>query len=122
MFSYDQSVSDYLDMLKSKRKSILDSKDKLVDQIKSYVPKYVDLQFAYEYFNSNVLKGQVSQKFLESNSVLICEGYVEEKNVDDLKSCLKNAVGSDFCLEINEVDLEDSADVSLGQYLLRLKE
>lgn len=113
VFSYDQSVSDYLDMLHKKRKSILDNKDKLIDQIKSYVPKYVDLQLAYEYFNSNVLKGQVSQKFLESNSVLVCEGYVEEKNIDELKNCLQHAVNSDFYLELNEINLEDSADVPI---------
>ena len=113
VFSYEEKVSDYLKTLENKKSFILREKDKLIYKIKSYESKYVDLQFAYEYFNSNVAKGKASQKFLESDSFLICEGYVEENNVDDFKKCLTKVVNSNFYLEFKDIELENSNDVPI---------
>ncbi len=112
-FSYDQSVSCYIDTLRDKIKYIIDKKEKLINQIKSYCSRYVDLQLSYEYFNSNVYKNEVYKKFLESDSVLVCRGYVEENKVNELKQRLFNIIDSNFYLEINEIDLKDSADVPI---------
>ena len=113
VLSYDEKVSDYLRNLENKKILILNEKNKLLDKIKEYESKYLDLQMAYEYFNSNVFKFNVSQKFMESESILICEGYVEADNVESFKKSLVNAVGSNFYLEIKEIDLSNSADVPI---------
>lgn len=113
VLSYDEKVSDYLRSLETKKTFILNEKNSLLDKIKAYETKYLDLQMAYEYFNSNVCKSNVSQKFLESDSILICEGYLEADNVENFKKSLNDSVGSNFYLEIKEIDLNNSLDVPI---------
>ena len=113
VLDFDEKVSDYLRNLENRKILIINEKNKLLDKIKEYEHKYLDLQMAYEYFNSNVYKSSVSQKFLESESILICEGYLEADNVESFKKSLSNAVGSNFYLEIKEIDLNNSADVPI---------
>lgn len=112
-FSYGEKVSDYLRTLENKKDFILKEKNEFINKIKSYGCRYLDLKLAYEYFNSNVAKGYVSQKFLESESFLICGGYVEEENTKNLEKCLSNVVGSNFYIEFKEIDLENSNDVPI---------
>lgn len=112
-FPYEQKVSDYLVTLENKKEIISREKKELINKVKSYGSKYLDLQLAYEYFNSNVVKASVSKKFLESDSFLICEGYVEEDNTENLERCLSKAVGSNFYIEFKEIDLKNSNDVPI---------
>ena len=111
VLNYEDSVCDYLKSLEQRKLSISEEKNKLIDKIKSYGSKGEDLQLAYEYFNSNVVKGHTYQKFLQSNSILICEGYIEENNVDEFKKALEKSIGSNFYLELKDVSLENSGDV-----------
>lgn len=113
VFSYEQKVSDYLVTLENKKSFIFREKNDLINKIKGYASKYLELQFAYEYFNSNVFKASVSRKFLESDSFLICEGYVEEDNVKKLEESLSHVVGSNFYIEFKEIDLNNSNDVPI---------
>lgn len=112
-FSYENRVSDYLKTLENKKEFILREKKDLIDKIKTFSSKYLDLQLVYEYFNSNVLKSRISSNFLESDSILICRGYLEESNTENLKLCLSEVVGSKFYLEFNEIDLQDFNDVPI---------
>lgn len=111
VFSYEEKVSDYLRNLENRKQEILKQKEELKNRIKEFNSKYIDLQYVYEYFNLNTVKSSASQNFLESDSFLICRGYIEEENTVTLENYLLEAVGNKFYVEFNDVDIADSNDV-----------
>lgn len=110
-FYYDTSINECLCNLEKNKQDILVEKDKLKKSIKKYSDNYLDLQYAYEYFNSNKQKAHLLQKFMKSGSVIISHGYVESNNVVNLEKCLSNIKDLDFYLCVEEIDNEDILDV-----------
>lgn len=112
-FSFECNVKDYLLYIEKKKQDILVEKSRLLEKIKKYAERYTDLQFAYEYYNSNVQKINAIQKFMQSSSVIISEGYVESDNVDKLKESLSKIKNLTYYLEVNEIEEEDLPDVPI---------
>lgn len=112
-FSFNGNVEDYLSDMENRKQNILLEKNKLLEKIRSYAKKYTDLQFAYEYYNSNVQKINVIQKLVRSQSVIISEGYIESNNVDNFKDILSRIKNINYYLEINDIEEDDLMDVPI---------
>lgn len=111
VFSYEEKVSDYLKNLENRKQEILNQKEELKNKIEKFKTKYTELQYAFEFYNSTTVQSSVSQNFLESDSFLICRGYIEEENTVILENYLLEAVGNKFYVEFKDVKLDDSSDV-----------
>ena len=110
-FHYNTSINECLRNLEESKKNISIEKDRLKKSIEKYSSNYLDLQYAYEYFNSNKEKAHLLQKFVRSDSVIISQGYVESDNVVNLEKCLLDIKELDFYLHIEDINDEDILDV-----------
>ncbi len=110
-FHYNTSINECLRNLEESKKNISIEKDRLKKNIEKYSSNYLDLQYAYEYFNSNKEKAHLLQKFVRSDSVIISQGYVESDNVVNLEKCLLDIKELDFYLHIEDINDEDILDV-----------
>lgn len=110
-FNYDCSINECINRLEKDKKDILVEKNKLKKSIEKYSNSYLELQYAYEYFNSNKEKSHLFQKFMRSDFVVISQGYLESDNVVNLEKCLSNIKNFDFYLDIEEISDEDVLDV-----------
>lgn len=110
-FHYNTSINECLRNLEESKKNISIEKDRLKKSIEKYSSNYLDLQYAYEYFNSNKEKAHLLQKFVRSDSVIISQGYVESDNVVNLEKCLLDIKELDFYVHIEDINDEDILDV-----------
>lgn len=111
--NYDEKPSNIIDEYKKSIYEIMKEEENIKESLKGYKEKYEELQVAFEYFNTNLIKLKASENFLKTDKVVTICGWITKESNKEFETVIKKAVGEDYYLNFSEVEEEEIEEVPI---------
>ncbi|NMA58466.1 V-type ATP synthase subunit I [Clostridium cochlearium] len=110
--NYKQSPAEFINSAQERIENIKDEKEKIAEEIKSYLSEFEDLKIIYEYFENELNKANVSENFLKTDKMVAINGWLPEESNEELEEEIKN-VTKDYYIDFIEPEEDEDVPIEL---------
>lgn len=113
---YDETASEKINSLKSDHKNLLDEEKSIKESLITYNDKMEELEIAYEFFSSLIVRELASNNFLKTNKIIAISGWIKKDSNEILEETVRSILDSNYYMTFSEVE-----DKEVEKVPIRLK-
>ena len=107
-YQYEETPREVIKQFDGKIQELKLELKEINDEIQNHENHIQEFKIVYEYYESELLKLKSCEKFGKSKNVVTINGYVPYEQSDAFENAIKEVVGNDYYLEIEDAEGDET--------------